>query len=100
MLDGLETRLMAQHYEFNPDNYAESERAAAQKEALAKAKQEAHDEINKIFTENTVIETLANKSGRLFDGMKSRLKDIVRPAVEEYRRTHASQTKNSGKNKN
>ena len=100
MLDGLETRLMAQHYDFNPDNYAESERAAAQKEALAKAKQEAHDEINKIFTENTVIETLANKSGRLFDGMKSRLKDIVRPAVEEYRRTHASQTKNSGKNKN
>lgn len=100
MLDGLETRLMAQHYEFNPDNYSESERAAAQKEALAKAKQEAHDEINKIFTENTVIETLANKSGRLFDGMKSRLKDIVRPAVEEYRRTHASQTKNSGKNKN
>lgn len=100
MLDGLETRLMAQHYDFNPDNYSESERAAAQKEALAKAKQEAHDEINKIFTENTVIETLANKSGRLFDGMKSRLKDIVRPAVEEYRRTHASQTKNSGKNKN
>lgn len=100
MLDGLETRLMAQHYNFNPDNYSESERAAAQKEALAKAKQEAHDEINKIFTENTVIETLANKSGRLFDGMKSRLKDIVRPAVEEYRRTHASQTKNSGKNKN
>ena len=100
MLDGLETRLMAQHYDFNPDNYAESERAAAQKEALAKAKQEAHDEINKIFTENTVIETLANKSGRLFDGMKSRLKDIVRPAVEEYRRTHASQTKNSEKNKN
>ena len=100
MLDGLETRLMAQHYDFNPDNYAESERAAAQKEALAKAKQEAHDEINKIFTENTVIETLANKSGRLFDGMKSRLKDIVRPAVEEYRRTHASQTKNSGKNNN
>lgn len=100
MLDGLETRLMAQHYDFNPDNYSESERAAAQKEALAKAKQEAHDEINKIFTENTVIETLANKSGRLFDGMKSRLKDIVRPAVEEYRRTHASQAKNSGKNKN
>lgn len=100
MLDGLETRLMAQHYDFNPDNYSESERAAAQKEALAKARQEAHDEINKIFTENTVIETLANKSGRLFDGMKSRLKDIVRPAVEEYRRTHASQTKNSGKNKN
>lgn len=100
MLDGLETRLMAQHYDFNPDNYAESERAAAQKEALAKAKQEAHDEINKIFTENTVIETLANKSGRLFDGMKSRLKDIVRPAVEEYRKTHASQAKNSGKNKN
>lgn len=100
MLDGLETRLMAQHYDFNPDNYSESERAAAQKEALAKAKQEAHDEINKIFTENTVIETLANKSGRLFDGMKSRLKDIVRPAVEEYRKTHASQTKNSGKNKN
>lgn len=100
MLDGLETRLMAQHYNFNPDNYAESERAAAQKEALAKAKQDAHDEINKIFTENTVIETLANKSGRLFDGMKSRLKDIVRPAVEEYRKTHASQTKNSGKNKN
>ena len=100
MLDGLETRLMAQHYDFNPDNYSESERAAAQKEALAKAKQEAHAEINKIFTENTVIETLANKSGRLFDGMKSRLKDIVRPAVEEYRKTHASQTKNSGKNKN
>lgn len=100
MLDGLETRLMAQHYDFNPDNYSESERAAAQKEALAKAKQEAHDEINKIFTENTVIETLANKSGRLFDGMKSRLKDIVRPAVEEYRKTHASQTKNSEKNKN
>lgn len=100
MLDGLETRLMAQHYDFNPDNYSESERAAAQKEALAKAKQEAHDEINKIFTENTVIETLANKSGRLFDGMKSRLKDIVRPAVEEYRKTHASQAKNSGKNKN
>lgn len=100
MLDGLETRLMAQHYNFNPNDYPESERAAAQKEALAKAKQEAHAEINKIFTENTVIETLANKSGRLFDGMKSRLKDIVRPAVEEYRKTHASQTKNSGKNKN
>ena len=100
MLDGIKTRLMAEHYNFNPDDYSESERAAAQKEALAKAKQEAYAEINKIFTKNTVIETLANKNGRLFDGMKSGLKEIVRPAVEEYQRTHASQTKNSGKNKN
>ena len=90
MLEGIETRLMAEHYDFNPNDFPEDERESAQKQALEAAREAAYAEINKIFLENTVIETLANKDGRLFDGMKSRLKQIVKPAVEEYRKKHKS----------
>ena len=96
VLKGIETRLMAEHYDFNPEDYAnlpEEERMQAQKKAFDKARKDAYDEINQIFLENTVIETLAKENSHLFDGMKSNLKSIIKPAIQEYRKKHTKDNK-------
>lgn len=85
MLNAIKHRLIAEHYDFNPDDYSEEDRPEAQKKAYEKAEQAAYQEINDIFEKSTVLETLARPNSNLFDGMKSKLKDIVRPRVEEER---------------
>ena len=87
MLEAIRYRLIAEYFNFNPDDYdTDEERQVAKKKAFNDAEQAANNEIIEIFTENTVIETLGRPNSSLFDGMKTGLKDILKDAVEESRK--------------
>ena len=98
MLNAIKHRLIAEHYDFNPDDFSEADRPEAQKKAYQKAEQAAYKEINDIFEASTVLETLARPNSNLFDGMKSKLKDILRPRVEAERERQRK-NKNNKSNK-
>lgn len=88
MLEAIRYRLIAEYFNFNPDDYdTDEERQVAKKKAFNDAEQAANNEIIEIFTENTVIETLGRPNSSLFDGMKTGLKDILKDAVEESRKS-------------
>ena len=87
MLEAIRHRLIAEHFNYNPDDYdTDEERQAAKKDAFNLAEQAANNEIIKIFSKNTVLETLGRPNSNLFDGMKTGLKDILKDAVEESRK--------------
>lgn len=87
MLEAIRYRLIAEYFNFNPDDYdTDEERQKEKKKAFNDAEQAANNEIIEIFTENTVIETLGRPNSSLFDGMKTGLKDILKDAVEESRK--------------
>lgn len=87
MLEAIQYRLIAEHFDFNPDDYAtDEERQKAKTKAFDKAKQAAHNDIIDIFSRNTVIETFGRPNSNLFDGMKSGLKNILKGAVDKERR--------------
>ena len=87
MLEAIKHRLIAEHFNYNPDDYnTDEERQAAKKDAFNLAEQAANNEIIKIFSKNTVLETLGRPNSNLFDGMKTGLKDILKDAVEESRK--------------
>lgn len=86
MLQAIKYRLIAEHFNFNPDDYdTNEERQKAKKKAFNDADKAANNEIIGIFTENSVIETLGRPNSNLFDGMKNNLKGILKKAVEESR---------------
>ena len=86
MLQAIKYRLIAEHFNFNPDDYdTDEERQKAKKKAFNDADKAANNEIIGIFTENSVIETLGRPNSNLFDGMKNNLKGILKKAVEESR---------------
>ena len=87
MLQAIKHRLIAEHFNFNPDDYdTDEERQKAKKKAFDLADEAANNEIIKIFSKNTVIETLGRPNSSLFDGMKTGLKDILKDAVEESKK--------------
>ena len=87
MLEAIRHRLIAEHFNYNPDDYdTDEERQTAKKDAFNLAEQAANNEIIKIFSKNTVLETLGRPNSNLFDGMKTGLKDILKDAVEESRK--------------
>ena len=86
MLNAIKHRLIAEHYDFNPADFSEEDRPAAQQAAYKKAEKEAYTEINNIFASTKVLEDLAKPNSHLFDGMKSKLKDIIMPEVQKMRK--------------
>lgn len=83
MLQAIKHRLIAEHFNFNPDDYdTDEERQKAKKKAFNDADKAANNEIIKIFSKNTVLETLGRPNSNLFDGMKPALKSILKDAVE------------------
>lgn len=86
MLNAIKHRLIAEHYDFNPADFSEEDRPAAQQAAYEEAEKEAYKEINNIFASTKVLEDLAKPNSHLFDGMKSKLKDIIMPEVQEMRK--------------
>ena len=87
MLQAIKYRLIAEHFNFNPDDYdTDEKREKAKKKAFDLADEAANNEIIKIFSKNTVIETLGRPNSSLFDGMKTGLKDILKDAVEESKK--------------
>ena len=86
MLNAIKHRLIAEHYDFNPADFSEEDRPAAQQAAYEKAEKEAYKEINNIFASTKVLEDLAKPNSHLFDGMKSKLKDIIMPEVQKMRK--------------
>ena len=95
MLNAIKHRLIAEHYDFNPADFSEEDRPAAQQAAYEKAEKEAYKEINNIFASTKVLEDLAKPNSHLFDGMKSKLKDIIMPEVQKMRKEQIDdETKN------
>ena len=83
MLQAIKHRLIAEHFNFDPDDYdTDEERQKAKKKAFNDADKAANDEIIEIFSKNTVLETLGRPNSNLFDGMKPALKGILKDAVE------------------
>ena len=96
MLEAIRYRLIAEHFDYNPNDYdTDEERQTAKQKAFNLADQAANNEIIKIFTKNKVIETLGRPNSNLFDGMKTKLKDILEDAVEENRKTQIQKSEHA-----
>ena len=93
MLQAIKYRLVAEHFNFNPDDYdTDEERQKAKKEAFDLADEAANNEIIEIFSKNTVLETLGRPNSNLFDGMKPALKGILKDAVKKSREKHIEES--------
>ena len=96
MLQAIKYRLIAEHFNFNPDDYdTDEERQEAKKKAFNDADKAANDEIIEIFSKNTVLETLGRPNSNLFDGMKPALKGILKDAVKKSREKHIEESENA-----
>ena len=96
MLQAIKYRLIAEHFNFNPDDYdTDEKRQKAKKEAFDLADEAANNEIIEIFSKNTVLETLGRPNSNLFDGMKPALKGILKDAVKKSRKKHIEESEDA-----
>lgn len=79
MINAVLHRLIAEHFDFNPNDFSDADRPMAEKQAFEKAKKEAHQEIIDIFNENGVINVLRESDKSVLTTMKPAIRDIIAP---------------------